>query len=153
MIVASLVSKFTTITESEGLHCVYKSRRSVPVLKPKNSRQILIVQFIKTIFYTVLPSKIFTFCLSCRVYSQSVCILHMSIRAIHPSGIIVLNPTIIPMYWETHVFVCSQFLNGCYWNSCFGMHKIHVHGNALCGYNAGAYCMVKHGDTLVTTSI
>ena len=28
---------------------------------------------------------------------------------------------------------------------CFGLHKINIHGNALCGYNAGLYCVVKHG--------
>jgi hypothetical protein len=92
---------------------VYKSRRFVPVLKPMNPRQTLIFQFIKIIFYTVPPSKIFTLCLSCRVCSQNVCILRMFIRAIRPSDNIVLNPTIIPIYWVTPAFVCIQFLNGC----------------------------------------
>jgi hypothetical protein len=51
MIVAQLVSKFTPITESEDLHCVYKSRCFLPVLKPMNPRQTLIFQCVKVIFY------------------------------------------------------------------------------------------------------
>jgi hypothetical protein len=112
VIVASPDSKFTTITQSEGLHCTYKSRRFVPILKPMNPRQTIVFKCIKIIFYTVLPYKIFTLCFPCRFYIKNVWILRMSIRAIRPSDII-LNPTIIPIYWEIPVFVCGRFSNGC----------------------------------------